>query len=72
MFRQLCLIRDASSRGGLRASSDRAAKHRLLSQLAYVRVMYTVRWPLNVVISQEQLKQYQDVLPVFLQVCSHC
>lgn len=72
LCRQLSVIRDSSSRGGLRASTERAAKHRLLSQLAYLRVTYTIRWPLNVVITQDQLKSYQDVLPVFLQVCDEC
>eukprot|EP00892_Ulva_mutabilis_P010324 jgi/Ulvmu1/7664/UM038_0093.1 len=66
--RQLSVVREASSRGGLRAASERAAKHRLLSHLAHLRVRYTIRWPLNVIIHQDQLKTYQDILPALLQV----
>jgi hypothetical protein len=40
-----------------------------ISQIAHVDVIYSVSWPLNIVITDTHLRRYRKLLPVFMQVC---
>jgi alpha-ketoglutarate-dependent taurine dioxygenase len=62
------LHRSSKTRVGLAAQTERAASKTLISQIARIDLQYSIKWPLNVVVSEENLQIYQAALPVLLQV----
>lgn len=41
-----------------------------LAHVAYLDLVYSVTWPLNIIVTAEHLARYRKLLPVFLQVRS--
>lgn len=67
----------SSSYKGLPAPTRKAGKPALISRISRLEVHYTVQWPLNVIVSDEQISTYQQLFPVLLQVlvsspCAMC
>ena len=58
----------SSSHRGLPAPTRKAGKPALIARISRLEVNYTVRWPLNVIVSDDHIKTYQLIFPVLLQV----
>jgi Gamma tubulin complex component C-terminal len=57
-----------SSYRGLPNPTRKGGKPALISRITRLEVHYTVQWPLNVIVSDDQIHTYQQIFPVLLQV----
>jgi hypothetical protein len=60
----------SSSYRGLPGLTTQGGKPALITRITRLQVHYTVKWPLNVIVSDEQIHTYQQAFAVLLQVCA--
>lgn len=60
----------SSHRGLMTPTTRTGSKPALISRITRLELHYTVQWPLNVIVSDDQIRIYQQLFPILLQVGS--